>query len=118
VKACKVLKNIINISMGKSWDDVGSINDKLRFLNYGESPRCLATAGISLSVHTLIAQNYLKSPLLEMPRERLIITNDRFTASFDKKPNRDRRKLSLENKKTDPGRLAREYQARLAERGA
>jgi hypothetical protein len=42
--------------MGKNWDDVGSTNDKLWFLNYGESPRCLATAGISLSVHTLIAQ--------------------------------------------------------------
>jgi len=39
-------------------------------------------------------------------------------ASFDNKPNRDRRKLSLENKKTDPGRLARQYPAPSAERGA
>jgi len=36
--------------------------------------------------HMIDAQNHLESPATEMRREHLIITNDRFTASFDSMP--------------------------------
>lgn len=113
--ACKLLKKRTKFVENQNGQHVVIARDKLWFLNYGESPRCLAAAGISLSVHTLIAQKLPDSPLLEMPRERLIITNDCFAASFDKKPNRDGRKLSVENNKTDTGRLVREFPTTSAE---
>ncbi len=57
-----------------------------RLPNYGESEQGAVTAEISLAVHMIDAQIHLDSPTMEIRREHLIITNDRFTASFDRMP--------------------------------
>ncbi len=57
-----------------------------RLPNYGESEQGAVTAEISLAVYMIDAQIHLESPTMEIRRERLIITNDRFTASFDRMP--------------------------------